>query len=254
MVLATECPSPYRNWTPGSWSSSPPRIDASSPRSCTFSPVRPPMIKSTVSGGALVTSSPSDAKSTRQRGVKHSITKRFTRRARWEVRLVSLGPRKPPSASCRIVEPQVAEVLVGADANPRPAYRSWPKIVVLRAGARKGHAPGVRRGGADPRGRAENGAPPRAPVRRTVQPVGGMALRSGPYSGILLGTPDSGHSAKRPSGLCRRTLRPYSGGVGRAVANRPKAADPAPAPARTVLSAARRVSAALAENPHHGRS
>src|SRR4051795_7561112 len=49
-------------------------------------PARPPMIKSTASDGALVTPLAPDGKSTRQRGVKHSITKRFTRGARREVR------------------------------------------------------------------------------------------------------------------------------------------------------------------------
>lgn len=151
MVLATDCPSPYRNWTPGSWSSSPPRIDASSPRSCTFSPVRPPMIKSTVSGGALVTTSPSDAKSTRQRGVKHSITKRFTRRARWEVRLPSLGHRNAPRAPSGIVEPQVAGVLMKEGANQRTGVGSWLKIVVRRGAARKRRGV-VRRSAARPSG------------------------------------------------------------------------------------------------------
>jgi hypothetical protein len=173
MVLATECPSPYRNWTPGSWSSSPPRIDASSSRFCTYSPVRPPMIKSTVSGGALVTSSPSDAKSTRQRGVKHSITKRFTRRARWEVRLMSLGPRRPSSASSRIVEPQVAEVLVGLDSNRRRPGRSWPKNAVREAEARKGRAHGVVRCRPGPRWGAENSAPPVRPCAEACSRLAG---------------------------------------------------------------------------------
>lgn len=196
MVLATdstENPSPLRNWTPGSWSSSPPRIDASSSRFCTYSPVRPPMIKSTVSGGALVTSSPSDAKSTRQRGVKHSITKRFTPSTRWEVRLVSHRSRKPLSASPRIVEPQVAEVLVNTASNRCPVSRSWPKSIGPRAGAR------TRRSGRPPAGAptlaagGAAGAPPvcaRAPVRalrwRDAAPWRG---RHGSADGVALWPP-----------------------------------------------------------------
>ena len=102
------------------------------------------MIKSTVSGGALVTSSPSDAKSTRQRGVKHSITKRFTQGARREVRLVSLGPRKTPSKSRRIVEPQVAQVLVRQSLNASVMTRSWPKTIDPAVDRRKSR-PAVRR-------------------------------------------------------------------------------------------------------------
>jgi hypothetical protein len=245
------------------------------------------MIKSTVSGGALVTSSPSDAKSTRQRGVKHSITKRFTRGARWEVRLTSLGPRKAPPASCRIVEPQVAEVLARDAPNRSAAVRSWPKTTplapplgterrVVRRGrgirvsagnplgiptARDPSATSARRGATTaltsegPLPERLRGMRPRdAPVRPSVLRVGGMALRSGPGSGILLGTPGTGDrvEARRAcaGGLRGRTL----GRVGREVANWPKPVAAAARPARTVLSAARRVSAALAENPHHGRS
>jgi hypothetical protein len=286
MVLATMCPSPYRNRTPGSWSSSPPRIDASSPRSCTCFPVRPPMIKSTVSGGALVTSSPSGAKSTRQRGVKHSITKRFTRGARWEVRLTSPGPRVSPAAPLGIVEPQVAVVLARTGSKRRAMARSWPKIVLCGVGLRKerqvvcGSCPGrcgwEFTGNPVPPHPPATGLPPAAApaltsvdtvsgemrrvrphgaaVRRAVLPVGAMPLRSGPCSGILLGTRGT-HTVGKDcqacaGGLHGRTLER----VGREVANWPKPAAAAARPARTVLSAARRVSAAFAENPHHGRS
>jgi hypothetical protein len=197
------------------------------------------MIKSTVSGGTSVTPSAPAAKSTRQRGVKHSITKRFTRGARREVRLPSLRPRSASSATRRIVEPQVAEVLADRIPNRSAGLRSWPKNTVQglearkrRRGVRRVAFTGSRNGwcqGSIPadipwpeRVRPVCGARPpavdpmrprNAPVRRGVQRVGGMALRSRRRSGILLGTRDT-RPARSPPLLCRRAPRPYSGESG----------------------------------------
>lgn len=198
-------------------------------------PAKPPKIKSTVSGGASVTPLSPGAKSTRQRGVKHSITKRFTRCALREVRLPSLRPRSASSATRRIVEPQVTEVLAGRIANFGGRLRSWPKNAVPEAGERTRprvvrRAParsvaGVPAGRSIPGdfpwqrwvspgygARTPAGDPVRprcAPVRRAVQPVGGMALRSRRRSGILLGTRGT-RAVKAPSHLCTRSSRPYS--------------------------------------------
>ncbi|MFG7946501.1 hypothetical protein, partial [Streptomyces cacaoi] len=51
-------------------------------------------IESTASGVVGDASSAPDALSTRQLGVKHSITKRFTQRRCWEVRMPSLPRRR----------------------------------------------------------------------------------------------------------------------------------------------------------------
>jgi len=252
------------------------------------------MIKSTVSGGTLVTTSASDAKSTRQRGVKHSITKRFTHRARWEVRLTSHEPRRAPDASSGVdvhrrtaggagvsrCGPQQGYDNRKLAENHRSADRPAPRAplgapscatVVLRLGVRWESAlcracparsprrpPHHRRPRPDLAGEAPGRGtevrPRGAPVRPTVPRVGGMALHSWPCSGILLGTRGTGDPVRTrcacAGGPHGRTLER----VGREVANWPKPAAAAARPARTVLSAARRTSAALAENPHHGRS
>ncbi|WP_435137967.1 hypothetical protein [Actinacidiphila sp. bgisy144] len=69
--------------------------------------------------------------------MKHSITKRFTLAACWEVRLVPLRLRTALSASCRIVEPLVAQVLVRAAANECATVPSWPKIAVPALNGRR---------------------------------------------------------------------------------------------------------------------
>lgn len=132
-------------------------------------------------------------------GVKHSITKRSTRRARWEVRLHSLGRRSAVRALLRGIFPQVAAGLVTAGPNRGVMNRSWPKRIGLRAlGLVGAHRPrrckgieGRARGGPerDPGSAPRWAYSPSAPAGRTGRPpvVGGAPRR----------TP-SGRSAEHP--------------------------------------------------------
>lgn len=85
------------------------------------------MIESTASRGAGVTSSGTGTLSTRQLGAKHSITKRFIRRARREVRDACMAHPRRVRAVRAVLSSLVARGLTGHFSKERPSRRSWLK-------------------------------------------------------------------------------------------------------------------------------
>ena len=110
-----------------------------------LSPAAQAKIESTASGEVGGASSAPDVMSTRQLGVKHSITKRFTQRLCWEVRMPSLPRHRRVHTRASLLSSLVTGGLGEGGDKGWDSASSWPKssggqmcdpvIVGARAGA-----------------------------------------------------------------------------------------------------------------------